>query len=416
MVLTAKAIATTGKYSASRFPGYPIPEIAYSQLVGLGPVAFNALTAFLSGIATIFFWQYVRTIAPKDAIPTSLAFAFAPVIFVNSTTSKDYVWALFFVMGAWYLCARGRSGLAGLALGLGIGSRLTSAVMVIPLSLTLFAARPASLATRNTIWLVAGAASTAAIAFLPVWLTYGQGFLTFSDHTRYPELLLVMQRATIEVWGLVGLVGIGLVVAVRLVWPNLGSRETPIPTPLSRRLLCAWVLTIGMYYIAFARLPHQSGYLIPTVPFVLLLLASFLSRPLHWGVCGLLVLSSFVTVGRHGIQEGPIFVDHQARREGIRSVAKLIQVIRGLPDGSVAVVGWYLPMIVVSVTESAAIDVDPSLLRRIVYLVDRPTLDTLSSSHTRIYYLEEVRELNMLQYGVDLQAHGVPLNTESRTP
>jgi len=123
-----------------------------------------------------------------------------------------------------------------------------------------------------------------------------------------------------------------------------------------------------------------------------------------------------MTVGRHGIQEGPIFVDYQARREGIHSVAKLIQVIRGLPDGSVAVVGWYLPMIVVSLTESAAIDVDPSLLKRLVYLVDRPTLDTLSSSHIRIYYLEDVRELNRIQYGVDLQANGVPLNTKSSTP
>jgi hypothetical protein len=416
MILAARAIATTGAYSASRFPGYPIPEIAYSLFLGFGPIAFNGLTAFLSALATICFWLYVRLFAPKDAALTSLAFAFAPVIFVNSTSSKDYVWALLFVMAAWYLCSKECSWLAGVALGLGIGSRLTSAVMMIPLALTLFAARPASRATRHTAMFVVATASTAAIAFLPVWLTYGLGFLTFSDHSRYPDILLVIQRATEGVWGRLGLLGIVLAIAVRLLWPRLVPTDTPIQRPFSHLILSAWILTVSLYCIAFVRLPHQSGYLIPTVPFVLLALACLLPRSLYWGVCLLLVLSPFITVGRHGLQEGPIFLDQQARRGEMQYVAKLLQVIRGLPDAAVVVVGWHFPVIAVSATASAATDVDLTVLTRVVYLVDRPALDAFARSGTRIYYLDEVREFNKARYGIDLQMHGgVPLNVDTRT-
>jgi hypothetical protein len=411
IAVTARAIATTGTYVMSRPPGYPIPEIAYSLLWDSGPLVFNGLTAVFSGIATVFFWLYVRKVFPTDALLTSLAFAFTPVVFVNSTNSKDYLWALAFVMTSWYLSAKNRSSLswhtlAGVALGLGIGSRLTSAAMIAPLLLSLSSTHPLAIAMKHGVALLVGAALTSVMALSPVWLTNGWEFLTFADNPRYPEALLVTRRATEGVWGRLGMVALVLAGAGRLLWPR-----PPAPCVAARRaflpcqLLGAWGLAVALYVAAFLRLPHQSGYLIPIVPFTLLLLASFLPRALYRSVCVSLILSSFVTLGWHGIQQGPVFLDQQVRQENIRFARALIKTIEGLPEGSAVVVGWYLPMIeALAGTREGS----PGLLSgsRLLYLADKHTLDTLSRRGIRIYYLAEASELNALRHGVDLHAYG----------
>jgi hypothetical protein len=289
--------------------------------------------------------------------------------------------------------------------------------MLAPLVLTLFASHRIPHAILNAAKLVAGTAVTAAIVFLPAWLTYGSAFLTFSDQLRYPDTLVVIQRATEGIWGRLGFFGIALAIASRLLWPHAEALETPLRKAVPRQLVCAWVLTVSLYFVAFLRLPHQSGYLIPAVPFVLLVLVHFVPRPLYRGTCVLLILSSFVTVGRHGVHEGPIFVDRQTRREDVWFVGKLIETIRGLPDGSLVVVGWYLPLIEASAADPGqAADIDRTVLARVLYLVDGPTLDALSGSGTKVYYLPQVREFNRARYGVDLKVYkATPLELESET-
>ena len=56
----ARAIATTSRYEASRFPGYPLQEFASSLVWRGGPLALNGMSALLSAIGAGFFALTMR--------------------------------------------------------------------------------------------------------------------------------------------------------------------------------------------------------------------------------------------------------------------------------------------------------------------------------------------------------------------
>src|SRR6266446_7177551 len=100
----AREIATTGQYSVSRFPGYPIQEIVCSWFWRGGPLASNALTALLSAVAVTAFVAIGRKLHYRNTWLSGLALAATPIFFVSSVCSKDYMWALAFVLLA-ILCS-----------------------------------------------------------------------------------------------------------------------------------------------------------------------------------------------------------------------------------------------------------------------------------------------------------------------
>ena len=96
----ARHIAQTGQYEASRLPGYPLHEIVCSLFWQGGPIALNGLSAAMSLAAALAVWLIARQLGCRDAALCALAFAATPVVFINSVSSKDYVWATAFVLWA----------------------------------------------------------------------------------------------------------------------------------------------------------------------------------------------------------------------------------------------------------------------------------------------------------------------------
>ncbi len=102
---TARSIALSGMYSYSRPPGYPFQEIFYSLMWNASPILFNAVSAIFSVVAFVFFALILSRINCRRPIFGAMALVFIPVVFINSTTSMDYVWALAFILGTLLLCA-----------------------------------------------------------------------------------------------------------------------------------------------------------------------------------------------------------------------------------------------------------------------------------------------------------------------
>ena len=113
----ARDIAQTGEYEVSRFPGYPVQEIVCSWFWRLGPTALNTLSALFSIIASIAIWRIGRRLACRDSLLLAAAFAFTPIVFINSVTSKDYVWAIAFVLLALWAALANRPVVSGLLRG-----------------------------------------------------------------------------------------------------------------------------------------------------------------------------------------------------------------------------------------------------------------------------------------------------------
>src|SRR5262249_37369119 len=131
----ARAIAHTGHYEASRFPGAPVVEIADSALLRLGPWALPGAGGPWGALRAGAFFGVLSRLGMRGCFWAALALAFTPVFWINTTDAMDYAWALGLALLALAFAVHGRASLAGAALGLAVGCRIATAVLVVPIGL-----------------------------------------------------------------------------------------------------------------------------------------------------------------------------------------------------------------------------------------------------------------------------------------
>lgn len=435
---TARSIALIGRYSASRFPGYPIPELLDSLLWRGGPLLLNGLTALLGAFAAGLFALTLRRLGCREAWLGALALAFTPVIAVNSACSMDYVWALAFLLGALEAARTRRPTPAGALVGLAAGCRITSALLLLPLSLLVWerAGGRRSAARLARFWIAA--AVVGAAAFTPVFLTYGSRFLRGYEH-GYPPLLYVTKNATVDVWGIPGSIAVAVATLIALSrvggWHREGAAPgsdlgrtragAAVPGAGGGRARTAWALAILLEFLLFLRLPHEAAYLVPAVPFVLLLLGSLLGRRQFIALCSLLVVSSLVLkasepgkpdsprfsvgsvrLGAGGraltldVLQGPLLTEHSRRVEGVRYLDRVLEASAALSGRSVVIAYEWLPRIRV------VLGSDSRAMVEFVYLLDARKLDQCRAQGRAVYYLPGAEEESRRVLGVSLREWG----------
>ena len=424
----ARTIATTHVYTAARLPGNPVHEVVCAMLLPGGHIALNTATALFSGMAAAFFALSVRVLGGKDYALAGLALAFTPVVFISSTATMDYVWALAFTMGSLYFILIGRPLLAGLMLGGAIGCRLTSGAMLIPLGIML-AGRERTAGSSSLCKFVLGACFVAAVAFTPVVLRYGWGFLRFFDNGR-PAFVEAARRATEEVWGRVGFLAL-VAATFSLVFSRRSQPGvTSIPPAQGRGVVAAWLTAIGLYAVAFFRLPIEAGYLIPAVPFVILLVGRLARRRVFIVVCVALLVSPFVGITRTGLGSGPVLLDRESRLARMGFVNRVLATGNILPGRNLVIVGGWLPQIQETLLLRARKDSrvtvtyptlspepswgNPSAtvwqaghMTRYVLRVDEAQLSGYLDRGFHIYDLPGQTEQTLRANGLDLQAIGI---------
>lgn len=82
MASTAREIATTGTYTASRLPGYPVPEFIYSLVWDKPPLLFNVMTTLVGAMGIGFFSLSLHKLHSKDILTASFALMCIPVIYI----------------------------------------------------------------------------------------------------------------------------------------------------------------------------------------------------------------------------------------------------------------------------------------------------------------------------------------------
>lgn len=411
VALTAEHIADTGEYRFSREPGYPLHEIAGALLIGGGPAALNGATAAFSVLAALLFAMILHHLGIKDYLLGGLAMGLVPVIYENSIVTMDYLWALAFMMAALYSTLQRRFLLAGVLLGCAIGCRLTSGVLIIPLAI--IAGRDSddpdgfqSLAPP-LLKLASASLLVASVAFLPVFFQYGLSSLRFYD-TASPPLADVCRRAAFDVWGtfgvgIIGLAVVGIALFPAWVTPGRGSKNHSLV------LRASWV-AITLFTVAFLRLPVEAGYLIPVVPFVLLVLALNLKRRLFIALCLVILVSPFATFGKSGsvfgLRAGPLLHQQHKRAKNYEYVHSIVTACNALPDRSVIVVAWWQPQILVLQNRDQLGD------RGYVYYLDEQRLQYWLDRDYTVFYVQDVADHNLRKFGVDLAAVGALLDIE----
>lgn len=422
----AQSIAANGRYIPSRLPGYPLQEIACSLFWQGGPLVLNGIAALFSALACAFFALSWQALGGRHSFLAALGLAFIPLILINSTVSMDYLWALAFVLGSLYAILRSRPLLAGILLGMAIGCRLTSGAMLFPLGLMLYQPGKRQDNLRNLAVFAVGTGLVGVLAFLPVVLRYGTSFFSFLK-VGYPPWPEVLHRASVQVWGTVGIAGLLVALLTTVRRPHTTVR--PLPTPVPKRYLAAWALVIPLYLLAYLRLPHEAAYLIPTLPFILLLLGRALHQRVFTLLCLTLLLSSFICLGGARLQSDTILTDRALRVQSSSHLQQIVSFGEQVEEKSVIVAGPWLPGIRALVTYR-----DPEIARQIyipetsvdlstaqshplcdgaatyVYDLDDAQQQRYLDEGFKIYFLPDMRSFNLGQTGMDLlEAGGQPI-------
>lgn len=425
IALAAFHTKLTGIYEPSRLPGHPVQELIYSALWGTGPLVFNGLCALFSCIGTVFFALILKHLNFKHYFIASLAFAFVPVYYISSTYTIDFVWTQAFVLISLYYLLKNKFILCGIFLGLAIGCRITSGAMLLPFMIIIWQNSNLKQNAINLMKIALPMALVTILAFIPVISQFGLSFFMYYDQFPYPPFPKVLYKMIIGVFGFIGTAAIIIATAFILFNRKKNTFGRAFESGLSKKLIIASVVIIALYTISYFRLPQKSGYMIPILPFVILLFGYYLnSKHFKW-LCCALILSSFVCsinltdklrgsmYSEYAIlfniagQEiffdpisGPVFSDYSKRKQKMAYTEKVINTTDGIKQKTIVIAGWWYNEIMVE-------SIEKNRNNFVIFesYIDSVKINNYLASGYQITYLPEQDKYNDLMYQMNITSN-----------
>ncbi len=330
------------EFYPSRLPGYPVAELGFASVIKGGWVATNSLTIAVSLLGLWFFANIVRKVNLPNRALIVVGFAFQPLIWINTMNTMDYAWALTFILGSYYFLLQRHTSLAGLMLGLAIGSRVPSAAMLVPAIVYLWRDGKRNELRDFVVWAV----FVPMIAFFPIVWRYGPDFLSFYDaKVGYRTVIRLLAKDSL---GLVGALAVTAGVVVSL--PRLAK----LPGDVWRdKNVMFWALTIVLYLMVFFRLPHEAAYMLPLFPFAFLVLGRYFKTSVLVGVISVMLLANFVdltttnhvvalqSVTKLRVGQGMLLSNRDTMKAQLSFTHDLENT--NVPEGSVVMIGFSYP-------------------------------------------------------------------------
>jgi hypothetical protein len=346
VALTAHHLLETGEYFPSRLPGNPLHELITTLLIPGGWVTTNFVTALASLAGVYVFGRIVNRLQLPTPGLLTIAFAFTPLLYINSISTMDYMWTLTLILAAYYCVLNRLPLLAGVCIGLAIGLRLQSLILL-PAFAFLFWRQ----GWLRDVWPFGfAAAGVAALAFSPVLAVYGLDFLNFYDASvGYQSVLSLLGKESLGVIG-----SLGVLAGAALSFRRL--RQLPRDA-LKDPHLAFWLVLIALYFFSFFRLPHEIAYLIPVFPFGFLIMGRyFRHKALLWAVAAIFfagfvdITTPGVGLSRESLQGASIgrglILSNGDTMEGQREFVEDI-MSADVPDHSVVIAGFIFPQLAV---------------------------------------------------------------------
>ncbi|MGB2694209.1 MAG: hypothetical protein WBD55_03360 [Dehalococcoidia bacterium] len=285
VALTARYLWDHGDYYPSRLPGYPLHEFVTALFIKGGWIATNLSTVLISLVGIYLFASLAKKLDLENRGALTIAFAFAPLLWINSVMTMDYMWTLTFIMGAYLALLHRQPQLAGIVLGVATGFRIASLGMLVPFGLLLWRTDQ----RKDIRPFAVTALATAFVAYTPVLMRYGFDFLNFYDQSV--PLAEVIKRVGKDGLGIVG--ALAVLGALGLSWQRI--RHLPGDMIRDPHVL-TWVAVVVVFMLSYTQLPHEIAYLIPLFPFGFFLLSRYLTRGMLAAVLAVIVLAGFVDI------------------------------------------------------------------------------------------------------------------------
>ncbi|WP_460008893.1 hypothetical protein [Methanobacterium movens] len=322
-------------YEPSRFPGYPLPEYINSLIIDYGWIATNTLTLIISLISVIVFAMILNELNIKNKGLIVVTYAFFPILWINSVSTMDYMWALTFIIISWYFIIKKRYVLAGLMMGLAIGSRPTSLFLIIPFIYLIYRE---NLDYKKILYFLVMVLITSIILFLPLYITYGLKFITF--YPSSPDIGTIWSNFS-EYFGV-----LSIILGLFLIIYHSKDFYRKIFNKKDYKIIFL-VVAIFSILIPFLMAPYEIEYLIPLIPFGLVLLSQSSKKSNFFIIfCILIILNAFVGIDFASSSE---FVDDGFINKEISGRNALLdinnRIVNSDIENSVIISSEYLPFI-----------------------------------------------------------------------
>ena len=431
LILVARNIDLTGIYEVSRMPGHPLQELFLSGIWNWPAWSLNLLTAMVSTAGVYFFMLALKEWKVPHHILAGWILAFTPIYYINSTNVMDYTWAISLVMMSMYFVSKDKFVFAGVMLGLAVGFRITAGAAGIAFAIFLLGQdRP----VLKIMILAITSLITALVSFLPAFEVYGTGFFTYYEYFPYPPLLKNIYKATVGAWGVIGTVAVAAGIALAAGNYFLKIRNNIHPTQPSSTFTSAaseaiqrhqskWLLlmslaAMALFTFSFLKIPQKSAFVIPVIPFLVILFCLLLTDKQLKFVAGSLIFSCFffginlddnlrgssasplalkTKIGNTPVAVDPlagmVIADHQKRNRKIDYAQAIASQLMTIQNKTVIIAGWWQNEI-----NYFLLNQKPAHLE-LVYYENKETLKSFSDKGFDILYLPEQDYYNDLRFG-----------------
>ena len=423
----ADTLWRSGQYEPSRLPGYPLHEILLAPIVPAGgsPLS-NSLTVAASLLA-LFAWYHVAARAIRFPLLSTIGLAFLPLFWISSDSTTDYVWSLLFILLSLRSLFDKRILLGGVCLGLAVGFRPSNLVAILPLLAFLLLQERSP---RKATVFIAATLATSVIAFSPLLLRYGPaGWVseTLSEtsdisFTWSQRIQFFAYRSLYSLGPLAGIYGAGLLVLRQEILLKAIRSRDPI--------LVSSLVAVATYTLLYFIVPLERFYLLPAVPFLLIVMERLATRNQFLIFVCCLISFAFVNpdiimhkdiVGTPGLNVhwGLVVEDYHKRTELLEDRERIAGVqLQGkaliMTGGGEAF--WFQNEAVLPDTSSCWRNVaavvsthvrNPDL--HFVAMLSREELVTFRSMGFTVYCLAAPQQFIERTTGLEMQDEGIPI-------
>lgn len=261
-----------GVWIPSRNPGYFVHEFFTMILNAVGGSVLTNLGTIAMALIAIYCFILI---CKKFDVPhykiIVLAMSVNPTFWINAASTTDHIWALGFILSGFVLILRKNYFIGSLLFGLSIGSRLSSFVAVIGiLAFFWFTAKEDR---RKIILATVVSGILSMLFYVPSLINahYTLGFLApLVGGSEFWTPILRIGRfvyKNIYLWGLpASIMLVPMVIIIIKKWRDLFSSKWFAISILSA------IMVVG-YEALYLQYPLKIAYLLPMLPFILIILA-----------------------------------------------------------------------------------------------------------------------------------------------
>jgi hypothetical protein len=425
LILIARQINLTGIYEVSRLPGHPVQEYMLSLIWDHPSWLLNLMTVLVSSAGIYFFIKALQKLALTAVNPVfaGVALAFTPVYFINSTNIMDYTWALSLVLISFYFLISGQLVGAALFLGIACGFRITAGGMLITFMVWHF------MNYRDVKAVVLMGILTvivALICFIPPLYIYGTGFFTYYEYFPYPPFLKNVYKGTVGAWGVIGFIAVLISIpqiiikCIKILKAKENIYDGAVANAAKikyKSLVILCLLCILLYTYSFLKIPQKTAFVLPVVPFFIILCMLSLTKKQFYAFTFAMVVSSFFvginlddpirgskasplsvkfiagsTPVTLDFLSGPVPAEHTKRKLKIAYAQSVISNLENTKQKITVVAGWWQNELKYFSLAK------PNNYVSYLYYADRQELRDSITSGNKIYFLPEQDFYNDLRF------------------